>query len=90
MIVKFFADLRDISKSKEIEMEAPQDIEALLNQLSILYGKKMKSRIIGEDNKLHPDMIVLLNGRHIEHLSGEASLLSESDVVSFFPRIAGG
>ena len=90
MIVKFFADMRDITKSKEIEIEAPKDIEMLLTQLSLQYGKKMKSRIIGEDNKLHPDMIVLLNGRHIEHLSGEASSLSDGDVVSFFPRIAGG
>ena len=90
MKVKFFADLRDITKAKEIEVEAPSTILELLTLLSLQYGKKMQSRIIGEGDKLHPDMIVLINGRHIEHLFGEASKLADTDVVSFFPRIAGG
>ena len=90
MIVKFFADLRDITKTKEVEIKAPATIMELLTELSLLYGKKLQSRIIGEGNKLHPDMIVLINGRHIEHLFGEASKLADADVVSFFPRIAGG
>ncbi len=90
MKVKFFANIRDITKSKEIEMEAPEDIMRLLFLLSEKYGKEMRKKLISEDNRLHSDMIVLLNGRHIEHLEEERSKLSDNDTVSFFPRIAGG
>lgn len=88
--VKFFADIRDITKSKETDIEAPKNILALLYQLSDLYGIKMKEKLIGEDGRLHPDIIVLLNGRHIEFLNFDESDLNEDDVVSLFPRIAGG
>jgi len=90
MKVKFFANIRDITKSKEIDIAAPPDIMALLLILSDRYGKEMKGKLISGEGRLHPDMIVLLNGRHIEHLDGEDSKLSEEDTVSFFPRIAGG
>jgi sulfur-carrier protein len=89
MIVKFFANVRDITKSKEIEVKAPDDIMQLLLLMSEKYGKDMKAKLLLE-NRLHPDMIVLLNGRHIEHLQEERSKLSDDDTVSFFPRIAGG
>ncbi len=90
MIVKFFANIRDITKTKEIEIKAPDDIMQLLFLMSDRYGKEMRKKLISQENRLHPDMIVLLNGRHIEHLQEERSKLSDEDTVSFFPRIAGG
>ena len=90
MLVRFFANIRDITKAKEAEVPAPESISQLLYLLSDRYGKEMAAKLIGSDGKLHPDMIVLLNGRHIEYVNGEESNLDESDVVSLFPRIAGG
>lgn len=89
-MIRFFANIRDITKVKEVEVPAPETISALLYFLSEKYGKEMAGKLIGVDGKLHPDMIVLLNGRHIEYVNGEESRLSEEDIVSFFPRIAGG
>lgn len=90
MVVRFFANLRDISKTKETTIKAPETIRDLLYLLSDFYGKAMRQKLLASDGTLHPDMIVLLNGRHIEFLQGEETLLKEEDVVSFFPRIAGG
>lgn len=90
MIVRFFANIRDITKAKEVEIAAPDNISQLLYSLSDEYGKAMAAKLIGDDGKLHPDMIVLLNGRHIEYVNGEESDLKDSDIVSLFPRIAGG
>lgn len=90
MTVKFFANLRPITKVKETSVAAPKDIRELLLLLSSLYGKELRNKLLTKDDRLHPDMIVLLNGRHIEHLQGEDTSLSDEDLVSFFPRIAGG
>ena len=90
MKIQFFANIRDITKTKEAEVAAPKDILKLLYLVSEKYGKEMAAKLIGADGKLHPDMIVLLNGRHIEYVNGEESALTDADTVSFFPRIAGG
>jgi molybdopterin synthase sulfur carrier subunit len=90
MVVRFFANLRDVSKAKETTIKAPETIRDLLYLLSDSYGRAMGQKLLALDGSLHPDMIVLLNGRHIEFLQGEETPLKEEDVVSFFPRIAGG
>lgn len=90
MKIRFFANIRDITKTKEAEVLAPGNISQLLYLLSEKYGKEMAAKLIGQDGKLHPDMIILLNGRHIEYVNGEESILTDADTVSLFPRIAGG
>lgn len=90
MIIRFFPLVRDITKINELDLPAPDTILQLLFLLSEQYGKEMKNILLTQDNMLHPDMIVFLNGRHIEYINGEASVLSDEDTVSFFSRIAGG
>ena len=36
------------------------------------------------------DVIILVNGRHIEHLDGVATKLTEDDYVAITPLVAGG
>jgi len=36
------------------------------------------------------DVIIMVNGRHIEHLDGVATALSEKDYVAITPLVAGG
>jgi molybdopterin synthase sulfur carrier subunit len=35
-------------------------------------------------------LILLVNGRHVQHLDGLETHLSEKDVLSVFPLIGGG
>jgi len=90
MKIRLFPLVRDITKVTEFDIPAPETIMQLLYLLSEQYGKEMKNILLTEDSKVHPDMIVLLNGRHIEYVNGEESKLSDDDTVSFFSRIAGG
>ncbi len=90
MKVKFFPHLTTITKTKEIDMPAPATISRLLSQLSEKYGTEMHKLLLEPDNTIHHDMIIFLNGRHIEYVNNEASVLTDEDTVAFFSRIAGG
>ncbi len=90
MVVKFFAYLRNITKAKEIEITGPQNVLELLFFLSSRYGKELKKHILTDKNEIHPDIIILVNGRHIDHLQWGETRIDHSDEISFFPRIAGG
>lgn len=90
MKIRLFPNVCDIAQVKELDFQAPDTILQLLCVLAENYGQAMKSILFTVDNKLHPDIIVLLNGRHIEYVKGEKSRLSDSDTVSVFSRIAGG
>jgi len=90
MKIKFFPQLVDITKAKEIDVQAPETIAQLMFLLSARYGQEMKQKLLTQDERLHPDMIVFINGRHIEYINGEESPLTDADTVSFFSRIAGG
>ena len=43
----------------------------------------------GEEN-FGPEIILLINGRHVDHLGGPAALLKPDDKVDVFPVVAGG
>lgn len=94
MIVRFFATLRNISGTREIDLPAPQDIKALLLHFSEIYGKAFDREIWiereGKRKGLIPGVIILVNGRHYAHLDGLETKLKEDGVVSLFPPVAGG
>jgi molybdopterin synthase sulfur carrier subunit len=63
----------------------------LLTQLSEEYGPELRTWLLSPDGtKKGDNAIVLVNGRHIEHLDGVDTQLTEEDVVSLFPLVAGG
>jgi len=90
MKVKFFATYRDLTGCKETDVPAPPDAAALLGALISRYGPRMQRKLFAESGELSEDAILLVNGRHIAHLSGLNTPLSEKDVVSLFPMVAGG
>ena len=49
-------------------------------------GGKKKS----EPEKFGPEIIFLINGRHVSHLGGVAAPLKPEDRVDVFPVVAGG
>jgi molybdopterin synthase sulfur carrier subunit len=91
MRVRLFANYRAITGQKAIDLPAPVDMLALLTQLSEQYGAELRRWLLSPDgSEKGEDAIVLVNGRHIEHLQGVQTPLTEQDVVSLFPLVAGG
>ena len=88
--IRFFPNVVTIAKTSECDLPAPESILHLLHLLSERYGKEMKNILLTADNGQHPDMIIFLNGRHIEFIDGLESKLSNDDTITFFSRIAGG
>ena len=89
MLIKFFAFIRDYTGSKETTSESCADLKELLDKLCDRYGKSFSEKIFKGD-RLSEDIIILVNGRHIDHLQGLDTGLGENDVISIFPKVAGG
>ena len=91
MIVKFFATYREYANCSMIEMPAPENVVVLLRSLGERYGSEFREKLLSDDGQsLGNDAIVMVNGRHIEHLDGVNTPLSDDDTVAVFPLVAGG
>ena len=90
MKVKFFATYRDITRRKDEDVPAPTDIWELLLGLAERYnGFQAELMTPGKDD-INDEAIILVNGRNVVHLEGKNTALTEADVVSLFPMVAGG
>lgn len=90
MQLKFFATYRDLAGRRELDIPAPSTAMDLLLWLADAYGPAMRKKLFTEEGEISEDALLLVNGRHIVHLEGGATPLSEEDVVSLFPMVAGG
>jgi len=89
MKVKFFAYLRDYTKVKEVDIKGCNTVLELLNLLSDKYGSDLTQALF-KNSELSNEIIILVNGRHIVHLNGVKTEISENDEISLFPVVAGG
>ncbi|MCL2033371.1 MAG: MoaD family protein [Oscillospiraceae bacterium] len=91
MKLKFFATYRDFTRCKEADVTAPPDVWALLQHLKGQYGDAFGDKLLTSDGTdIGCETIILINGRNAGHLNGKDTPLSEADVVSIFPVVAGG
>lgn len=91
MQVKFFAYLREYTGCKIVNFPYEEDIYHLAHALCARYGEKLRKKMLSEDGEsLGEEIIILVNGRHVEHLNGIHTKLVPEDVVSIFPVVAGG
>ena len=90
MLVKFFATYRQIAGCRTCNIPAPDNVLALMKELSARWPK-FRDLILNEDGTdKGDDVIIMVNGRHIDHLDGVATTLSEDDYVAVTPLVAGG
>ena len=89
MIIKFFAFIRDYTGTKETSLDSCFDLRLLLDKLCFKYGRRFREKLLVGD-RLSDDIIIMVNGRHIEHLEGLDTKLGDNDEISIFPKVAGG
>jgi len=88
-MVKFYANLRFITKKKEEEVAGVDEIETLLEFLVRKYGSGFRGMIY-KGGTLYGNVIILVNGKNINYLSGLKTKLKEGEEVDIFPPVAGG
>ncbi len=87
--VRFFANFREVFQTKEmnIQIKGETNVRDLLN---LLCDTPERIEEIFANESLKPFIIILKNGRHIQHLNGLETDLEEGDYIAIFPPIAGG
>ena len=90
MQLKFFATYRQISGCKVCTVNAPETVLGLLGMVSQRWPEFRTLVLNEEGTDKGADVIIMVNGRHIEHLDGIATKLSDEDTVVLTPVVAGG
>ena len=91
MRVRYFAHIRKITGCAEEDFPYQESIGALARSLCERYGKALQKKIfLNGAEELSPEIIILINGRHVSHLGGLIALLEPEDRVDVFPVVAGG
>lgn len=93
MKVKLFNLLSKSVGKKELELDNIENVRDLLQYFSEVYGEKVDRWIwqgSGEKRTLMTGTLILVNGRHVQHLQRLETPLKEEDVISIFPPSGGG
>ncbi len=90
MLIKYFADVRRLTgREREEWAKAAPTLRELLAQLAEQHGAAFRTKVL-EGDGLSSTIIILVNGRHVDHLNGIDTSLSPEDTVAVFPMVAGG
>lgn len=90
--VKVFATLREITKTKEIELESEKAITVsdAIKLLTNKYGEKLAKYLLDKDGKPKSAFLLMVNGVSVKELEGLNTNLGEGDVLAVLPPVAGG
>ena len=92
--VRFFATIRDLTGCAEADIPYQDTAGTLARALCSLYGENLGQKFfpagLSGRETFGPEIIVLINGRHVKHLQGTATPLNPDDRVDIFPLVAGG
>jgi len=90
MRVKFFAQLRDLAGCAEDDAPAAATVGELIFALGERYGRKFRDKLLTAEGELGPEIVVMVNDRHVVHLGGMDAPLKDGDVVRMLPLVTGG
>jgi molybdopterin synthase sulfur carrier subunit len=88
--VKFFAFIRGFTGCSEADIPDEPDVRSLTAALCERYGPRLRAEMLTDAGELSPKIIIMVNGRHVQHLKGIDTPLSPTDLVQVFPLVAGG
>ena len=90
--VGYFAHIRELTGRKEETLAAASTAVGLMNSLCETYGAKFRDFCMDGENRerISRNVNILVNGKHIQHLGGDATPLKDGDEISIFPLIGGG
>ena len=87
--VKAFARFREaFGKELGVELDGKATVMDLLTGLCAPHGSH--DMIFDESGMIKKYVNILVNGRHIQSLSGTRTELCDGDEVAIFPPVAGG
>jgi molybdopterin synthase sulfur carrier subunit len=87
--VEYFANIRTMTGKKEENVSLRPTVLELVNALCASYGAKFRDFCMDGD-AISRNVNILVNGKHIHHLSEGDTPLSDGDEVCVFPLIGGG
>ena len=87
--IQLFAGFREAFHGKELVIDL-KDGHKVRDLLGVLCDSYHSRDIFFENDKLKKYIVILINGRHIQHLDGLDTDLSEGDTVALFPPAGGG
>ncbi len=85
--IKFFANLRHITKTKEILLAQEGTVGDIL-EILLGINDEFKKVIFNENGDIYIN--ILLNGRNIEYLNNLETRVRHVDTLYLFPPVAGG
>lgn len=90
MIVKVFANLREICGGVTVEVHPDGDrVIDVLDKMVEMFPA-LKDELFTADKKLLPFVHVYVNGKNIIHLDDLQTQIADSDQFALFPPVAGG
>ena len=90
--IKVFATIREITKTKEIELESENKITVYdaIRLLTNKYGEKLASYLLEKSGKPKPAFLLMVNGVSVKELDGLETQLGDGDILAILPPVAGG
>lgn len=86
----FFGPLRDAVGEKAVVRETDAEtVGELLAELEADYPE-LAGQLVQSEDALREGLAVTLDGKHVQHLDGFDTVLSDGDVVRMTPAVYGG
>ncbi len=87
--VRFFAQFRErYGASHELDPPAGATVAAVIRQ--VVGDDRAEASVLGLDGRLRDYVILMRNGRRIEHDEANTMAVEDGDEVAVFPPVAGG